>query len=70
VTRLAQSIAGDVEGEVVGKPQGAVDFERRAGLRDVADRAGDRVSAELDRSGFQDAVTCCDTMLGHNQTVG
>jgi len=63
VTRPAQPIAGDAQGKPVGKPQGAVDFERRARLGDVADRARDRVAAELDRSGFQDAVTGCDTML-------
>ena len=63
VTRPAQPIARDAQGKPVRKPQGTVDFERRARLGDVTDRARDRVAAELDRSGFQDAVACCDTML-------
>ena len=69
VTRPPQPIARDAQGKPLGKPQGAVDFERRAGLGDVANRAGDRVSAELDRSGFEDAMTRCDTMLGHDQMI-
>ena len=69
VTRPAQPIARDAQGKPVGKPQGAVDFERRARLGDVANRAGNRVSAELERSGFQDTVTRCDTMLGHDQMI-
>ena len=69
VTRLSQPVARDAQGEPVGKPQRAVDFECRARLGDVANRAGDRVSTELDGSGFQDAVTRCDAVLGHDQMI-
>ena len=54
----------------VGDEQRGYHFERGAGLGDVANRAIDRAAAERDRSGLEDAVTRCNSMLIHDGTRG
>ena len=65
---LVQSLAWDDEYKMVGKPEGSVDLDACAHRRKAADDAGDGFAAELDRSGFQDAVARCNAAFFHEGT--
>jgi hypothetical protein len=65
---LAQFLARDGEHKMVGKPEGRVDLDARARRRKAADHAGDGFTAELDRSGLENAVARCDAAFFHEGT--
>ena len=62
--------AGNRQYEAIRKPERAVDFDRSASRREVADRARDSLTAELDGSGFQHAVAGRDAVFVHECTGG
>src|SRR5690242_11804134 len=62
-TLFAQAVCRDHERAALGDANGAVDVERRSGIRQVADGAVDPPAAELDRSGLQYAVTWCRSLV-------
>jgi len=68
VTRPLQWMGWNDERKAVGDEKGGYDFERGAGLGDVANRAIDRAAAERDGSGLENAVTRSNSMLIHDGT--
>jgi len=63
---LAPSFAGHRQHEAIRKPERAVDFDPGAGIREAANRAGDGLAAELDGSGFQNAVARRGAVFVHD----
>ena len=65
---LAPAFARHRQHEAIRKLERAVDFDRCAGRREVADRARDGLAAELDGSGLQHAVAGRDAVFVHECT--
>jgi hypothetical protein len=70
VTGPLQWMGWNDERKAVGDEKRGYDFERGAGLGEVANRAVDRAAAERDRSGLEDAVTRSNSMLIHDGARG
>ena len=70
VAGFRKPVALDSQREPIGKPEHGGDVERGAGIGNIAHRAGNRLAAELNGSGLQDALASGDPVFIHNGTSG